>query len=148
MPIRRLLYTSTSCLEPGELTVAQQVEAIAARAAVNNRNAGITGMLAFVDGQFIQVIEGDSSSVEAAFERICCNFSHSNVKLIDLIAVKTRMFEGWAMARLSEADEPGAFLDEELRNIRFLLGINARIAVEKMHECLLARTRQPVPLFE
>ena len=137
MPISRLLYTSRSCLTPDELTVEQQVSNIAARAAIRNKEVGITGVLVFVEDQFIQLLEGEGPAVEQVFERICCDFDHAQVRLVDLVGVKDRMFGRWHMAELSGGEDPASPLDEELRHIRFLMGVNARVAVEKMHECLL-----------
>lgn len=143
MPIRRLLYTSESRLTPAALTVEQQVAEIARQAAARNSQVGITGLLAFVEGQFIQILEGDSDTVEATFERICCDFRHAQVKLVDLVAVKERLFDGWGLALMCEGEDPGSPLDEDLRNVRYLLGINARVAVERMHEYLLGRSDMP-----
>ena len=137
MPISRLLYTSRSCLVPAELTVEQQVSNMAARAAMRNKELGITGVLVFVEDQFIQLLEGEGPAVEQVFERICCDFDHAQVRLVDLVGVKDRMFGRWHMAELSGGEAPASPLDEELRHIRFLMGVNARVAVEKMHECLL-----------
>ena len=143
MPIRRLLYTSTSRLKPGGLNIGQQVDEIASKAALSNEKYGVTGLLVFVENQFIQILEGESDAVEEIFERICCDFRHGNVKLIDLIAVRERLFGAWSMAQLAEGEDPGTSLDDELRNVRYLLGVNARAAVEKLHECLLGRTELP-----
>lgn len=137
MPLSRLLYTSRSCLVPAELTVEQQVSNMAARAAIRNKEVGITGVLVFVEDQFIQLLEGEGPAVEQVFERICCDFDHAQVRLVDLVGVKGRMFGRWHMAELSGGEDPASPLDEELRHIRFLMGVNARVAVEKMHECLL-----------
>lgn len=147
MPIRRLLYTSASCLEPTELTVEEQVGDIVQQAARRNKKAGITGLLVFVEGQFIQILEGESTAVEATFERICCDFRHAQVKLVDLVAVKERLFASWSMARLCEGEDPESSLDEDLRSVRYLLGVNARVAVERMHEYLLGRTEVPTIAF-
>jgi hypothetical protein len=144
MPIRRLLYTSASRLEPTGLTVEEQVADIVQQAAKCNKRAGITGLLVFVEGQFIQIIEGESTAVEATFERICCDFRHAQVKLVDLVAVKDRLFAGWSMAHLCEGEDPGSSLDEDLRNVRYLLGVNARVAVERMHDYLLGRSEIPI----
>lgn len=137
MPISRLLYTSRSCLTPDELTVEQQVSNIAARAAIRNKEVGVTGVLVFVENQFIQLLEGEGEVVAEVFERICCDFDHAQLRLVDLVGVKDRMFARWHMAELSGREDPASPLDEELQNIRFLMGVNARVAVDKMQECLL-----------
>lgn len=143
MPIRRLLYTSNSCLKPGAMTLERQVDELAREAAARNAQAGVTGLLVFVEHQFIQILEGESDAIEEVFERICCDFRHTNVKLVDLVAAKERLFGRWHMAQLAEGDDPDSVLGEELREIHYLLGVNARVAVEKMHDCLLGRAELP-----
>ena len=77
MPISRLLYSSVSRLEPGALTIDRQITRIAGEAALLNEEAGITGILVFVEEQFIQILEGEAEVVEEIFERICCDFRHA-----------------------------------------------------------------------
>lgn len=136
MPISRLLYTSTCNLSDKIEPLQDQVERIAIAAAQRNQKCGITGSLLFVEDQFIQVIEGESDILEDTFERICCDLSHSKIRLIDLIAVKERLFAQWSMALLSAHSETDIPLRDDLVNIRFLVGVNARTAVEQMRECL------------
>lgn len=134
--MQRLLYTSQARLnvDPGmeELTVRQ----LAAVSATRNRKAGLTGALIYIDNTFIQVIEGFQEDVETVFERICCDFRHCDVRLIDLVPVKERMFASWGMACLSESVDTTIPLREGLEEIRFMVGVNAREAVEQMRRLL------------
>lgn len=136
MPLSRLLYVSQSCLQDGEQTTGEQVRAIAEASSERNEKVGVTGVLLFVDDHFIQVLEGEPRVVEETFERICCDFSHEQVKLVDLISVKERLFGEWDMAILSADNETSIALRDELQHIRFLMGVNARAAVDQMRECL------------
>ncbi|WP_158611076.1 BLUF domain-containing protein [Aurantiacibacter spongiae] len=144
----RLLYISQSNLVDGERSVQEQVHEIARSSADRNRKVGLTGSLLFVDNHFIQVLEGDTATIETVFERICCDFDHREVKLIDLVPVKDRLFGHWHMAVMSEDDDTVLPLRDELQHIRFLVGVNAWSAVDQMRECLQMRTaseRQLVP---
>lgn len=136
MPMSRLLYQSRSRLKDGPLAIDAQVRQIAAASAGRNHAAGITGALLHVDDQFIQVLEGEPLAVETLFERICCDFNHSHIRLIDLVPVKERLFGEWGMAVLSAQHETQLALRGDLEHIRFMVGVNARFAVEQMRECL------------
>lgn len=64
----------------------------------NNAADGITGMLLFHNGQFLQVLEGPKSAVEACFARICNDDRHVSVaKLLDE-ELPVRAFSQWSMA--------------------------------------------------
>ncbi|WP_137678929.1 BLUF domain-containing protein [Aurantiacibacter suaedae] len=138
MPLTRLLYTSTSCLpEQNGLTV--QVNAIAQQAAERNEKCAVTGVLVFIENQFIQVLEGGGPEIEETFERICCDLRHKSVRLIDLVVVKERMFPCWKMQLLSDKHETTLELRDDLETISFLVGVNAKAAVEKIRKCLDAQ---------
>lgn len=147
MPIRRLLYTSCSCLEPDHRTIDEQLADIVRCSVRNNAATGITGLLVYLENQFIQILEGENAAVETTFERICCDFTHTDIKLLDLVAAPTRLFEGWHMACLDQSDSAIPEMADELQNIRFLLGVNARVAAEKMQECFFTRQQIETPPF-
>ena len=136
MLMNRLLYVSR-CLPDGEdMTSHAQVLELAATSASRNTRAQLTGSLLFVDGTFVQVLEGPADAVESTFERICCDFRHQDVKLIDLVAAQERLFPEWGMACLSADRETSIKLHAELEEIRFRVGINAREAVIQMRGLL------------
>ena len=64
----------------------------------NNEGNGITGMLLYIDKKFIQVIEGDKQTVVDLFDRISLDRRHKKVSIILEGELKTRNFQGWAMA--------------------------------------------------
>lgn len=64
----------------------------------NNAADDITGMLLFHNGQFLQVLEGPKSAVEACFARISNDSRHVSVaKLLDE-ELPARCFSQWSMA--------------------------------------------------
>lgn len=137
-PIWRLLYSSQQVLGGDDIDARDAARTIANASRHRNAAAGLTGCLLFVDNAFIQVLEGPCESVEETFERICRDFRHVDVRLVDFIAVPDRMFADWEMALLCEDRETSIALREELDELRFLVGVNARQAVEQMRCMLLA----------
>ena len=65
---------------------------------VRNKEAGITGMLLYKDGQFMQVLEGPEDAVKATFDRISRDLRHHGIIVLVKGAVKERRFPGWSMA--------------------------------------------------
>lgn len=129
--LARLVYSSRP--DPGAAPWdAAKVQGIADVSARNNAKAGVTGSLLFVDNCFVQVLEGPVSAIETVFERICNDFRHGDVRLVDFVTVEKRMFPTWAMACLCEDPTAPADSREDMQEVRFLLGINARQAVEQM----------------
>jgi hypothetical protein len=64
----------------------------------NNAKLGITGMLLFHDGLFLQILEGPEPSVMALYEKIKLNPKHRACRVLAKLEVKNREFGQWAMA--------------------------------------------------
>lgn len=139
MPLSRLLYTSDACIRDGDVPAVIQVHEMAHASAKRNAVSQLSGALLFVENQFIQVLEGDPQAIEQTFERICCDLRHTNVKLVDLASVSERIFSEWEMKVLSETQETSLALRDDLEHIRFLVGVNAKVAVEQMRKCIDAQ---------
>ncbi len=135
MSLSRLLYVSRCAIEDDAARDAH-IREIAARAAARNAAAQLTGSLLHIDGTFVQVLEGPVGAVERTFESICCDFRHEDVKLVDLVMVKERVFPKWNMALLGGDTETTLPLRADLEEIRFLVGVNAREAVRQMRRVL------------
>ena len=58
------------------------------------------------------------------------------MRLIDLINVSERLFEGWDMAFLSDDEMSSLALGDELQEIQFLAGVNASQATLQMRSLL------------
>ncbi len=69
-----------------------------ATARKNNARENITGVAAYHDHTFIQVLEGERDRVEACFERICQNPMHRNVILVLSEDVESAIFDQYSMA--------------------------------------------------
>ncbi|MBM3388835.1 MAG: BLUF domain-containing protein [Betaproteobacteria bacterium] len=69
----------------------------------HNGEAGITGMLCFSEGLFIQVIEGGRSGVNQLYQRILADPRHHDVVLLVYDEISQRRFAGWMMGQVNMA---------------------------------------------
>ena len=63
----------------------------------NNDRASITGLLLYADSKFIQLLEGDKSTVQQSFEHISTDPRHNDVTIIAEGNLKDRNFPEWTM---------------------------------------------------
>lgn len=68
-----------------------------------NAQAGITGMLCYSEGLFIQVIEGGRSAVNALYNRVISDPRHADVTLLVFEEISERRFAGWTMGQVNMA---------------------------------------------
>jgi hypothetical protein len=64
---------------------------------VANAKQEITGMLLYISGSFLQVLEGQPEMIDAVFSRILRDKRHTQVTLIARESIPERAFEGWTM---------------------------------------------------
>ena len=67
------------------------------KARTNNQALGVTGMLLYHEGSFIQILEGDQETVEALYAKISQDPRHSNALLLFRRTVEERSFGDWTM---------------------------------------------------
>jgi len=89
----QMLYVSgaSRSLSPDE------IEKILAVSRHNNLRDGITGMLLWADGVFIQILEGEARKVRSVFQRIEADDRHKNVMVVLEQAAEKRLFTQWSM---------------------------------------------------
>lgn len=75
-------------------------------ASVKNAERGLTGLLCYGGGYFLQVIEGGGDVVSDAFCRIAKDPRHEEIRLVDFSIIAARRFDDWSM-RLINLDDPG-----------------------------------------
>jgi hypothetical protein len=100
MPFR-LIYSSEAA--PG--LAAAELEKMLDESRIRNRVYGITGVLLFVEGAFLQILEGEREDVLGLMERIERDPRHSGVKVFYEQEVDERAFASWSMAYLSPSAE-------------------------------------------
>lgn len=69
----------------------------------NNPAKGITGLLCYSGGVFIQALEGGRSAVSQLYNRIAADPRHTDVVLLSYEEIGERRFAGWAMGQVNMA---------------------------------------------
>lgn len=92
----RLLYASRAVD-----TSPRAIEAILAQAREHNPACGITGILCYGGGIFLQAIEGGRMAVSALFGHIQKDQRHKDVALLHFEEISERRFGGWTMGQVN-----------------------------------------------
>lgn len=74
------------------------LEAILHDARRRNTEVGITGILVYRDGRFVQLLEGPADAVDETLDRIRGDRRHQDVVELDRNVTETRWFPDWSMA--------------------------------------------------
>jgi hypothetical protein len=92
----RLLYASRAVD-----TSPEAIEAILAKARQYNPENGITGILCYGGGIFLQAIEGGRMQVSDLFGHIQKDVRHKDVALLHYEEITERRFGGWSMGQVN-----------------------------------------------
>ena len=111
----RIVYVShaRNQLDVGEI---RDIEFTSQR---NNTQAGITGILLYKRGRFMQFLEGPESEVRRIFSTIKNDPRHGNITVISEGVIPTRQFSDWSMryTPLSEIQYQFGTIYKKLFNI-------------------------------
>ncbi len=94
----RLLYASRAVD-----TSASAIEAILAQSRQYNPGSGITGILCYGGGIFLQAIEGGREPVSELYGHIQKDVRHKDVVLLHYEEIAERRFGGWTMGQVNMA---------------------------------------------
>ncbi len=75
-----------------------EIDVILKSSVKNNLASGITGVLIYGDGGFIQVLEGKGHALDSTYKRILCDPRHSGIMVLYREKVSQRSFPDWGMA--------------------------------------------------
>jgi hypothetical protein len=92
----RLLYVSRSVD-----TTPEAIETILTKARHHNPSSGITGILCYGGGIFLQAIEGGRSAVSDLYKIIQNDTRHKDVELLHFEEISERRFSGWTMGQVN-----------------------------------------------
>lgn len=102
MSLIQLVYVSSAAkeLDPKEL------EAILEISVKNNQRSGLTGLLLYSSGSFMQAIEGEATEVDATYARILRDPRHRGSIVLHREPISAREFPDWSMGfrRLGRKD--------------------------------------------
>ena len=95
----RLMYASRAVPAVDQ----EELVAILKKSKANNPKAGVTGVLCFSEGIFMQVLEGGRTAVNQLYNRIAADVRHSDVVLLHYDEIAERRFAGWSMGQVNMA---------------------------------------------
>lgn len=99
-----LTYESTATSKPGE----DELNALVAAARQRNKALGVTGMLLYDKGRFLQTLEGPVDGLEQVWTSIQQDERHSAIEVLTQHLVGARLFSQWDLLhyrRLEKAPE-------------------------------------------
>lgn len=101
--MRQLLYVSNTSRD----TTPAALDRILAVSRANNVLVGVTGLLLYIDGGFLQILEGEERCVRELYTRICADKRHWEARLLLDREVEAPAFLGWSMGFESPSpDDP------------------------------------------
>ena len=95
----RLLYASRLA----DTESATATESILAQSRSHNPASGITGILCYGGGIFLQALEGGRQQVSALYGHIQKDVRHKDVVLLHYEEIMERRFGGWTMGQVNVA---------------------------------------------
>jgi hypothetical protein len=95
----RLLYVSRLA----DAAKPETIDSILAESRTHNPALGITGILCYGAGIFLQAIEGGRNQVSELYTHICKDKRHKDVVLLDFEEIHERRFGGWTMGQVNLA---------------------------------------------
>ncbi len=95
-----LVYVSSAV----ELFSQAELRALLDTSRRNNARSGITGMLLYKDGNFMQVLEGPAASIRDVHERIGRDPRHTGLITLMERPIAQRQFTDWSMGFRNLAD--------------------------------------------
>ena len=93
----RLLYASRAV--PG--MAPEELMAILRKSKADNPALGVTGVLCFSEGIFLQLLEGGRQPVNQLYNRIATDPRHTDVTLLCYDEIGERRFAGWSMGQVN-----------------------------------------------
>lgn len=102
----RLVYVSAVAIPHGQGHFRAEISDIMAACERHNRRSGITGVLVYDRGRFIQMLEGPQAAVDRIYARICEDTRHTEVTVLLKEPANERLFDDWAMAFANASEVP------------------------------------------
>ncbi|MGS5088616.1 BLUF domain-containing protein [Hydrogenophaga sp. A37] len=93
----RLLYVSRAI----DKDCAKTIESVLETSRAHNMGNGITGVLCYGGGIFLQAIEGGRSAVNTLYNHIAADQRHTDVVLLHYEEISERRFGGWTMGQVN-----------------------------------------------
>lgn len=93
----RLLYASRASASIDQ----EELHTLLRHCKSANPRQGVTGVLCFSSGIFMQVLEGGRMAVNVLYNKIVSDPRHTDVVLLDYAEIRERRFAGWSMGQVN-----------------------------------------------
>lgn len=135
MALSQLVYSSE--IVPAafrlEMSLQSELEKMLVNARRRNQDQGLTGLLMYSGGHFLQVLEGEQRFVDRLFAKIETDKRHRNVQKLSLIKCDERLFSKWSMGLLN-LDERRA-MDQQIY-ARFMERLRPQVTQDEIADPL------------
>ena len=92
--LESIVYVSSAI----RLLSLEEIAHLLARARERNKEYGVTGVLLYIGGNFMQYIEGPGEGLDVIYKIIREDKLHSGIILVSREDIKSRQFDDWSMA--------------------------------------------------
>jgi hypothetical protein len=129
----RLMYASRAAAGVD----AEALATILRQSKARNPGIGVTGVLCFSDGLFLQLLEGGRPAVSQLYNRIAADPRHTDVELLGFEEIGERSFAGWSMGLANMARlNPGVLLKYGEKPVLNPFGLSGRSAMALLLELM------------
>ena len=129
----RLMYASRAVPTVNQ----DELVAILRKSKANNLAIGVTGVLCFSEGIFLQALEGGRSAVNQLYNRIVSDPRHSHVELLCYEEIGERRFAGWSMGQVNMGRlNPGLLLKYSERPTLDPYAVSGQVSMALFHELM------------
>jgi hypothetical protein len=109
--------------------------AIQRSSAAGNSAQGVTGVLCFSEGIFLQVLEGGRSAVNRLYNRIAGDPRHTDVELLSYEEISERRFAAWSMGQVNMSRlNPGLLLKYSERAVLDPYAVSGSVSMALFEE--------------
>ncbi len=106
-----LTYQSRAARAPSE----DELDSLVSRARRRNNQHGVTGMLLYEDGRYLQTLEGPPTGLDTIWSSIRRDERHQEIEVLSQHLVSARLFSDWDLLLYRKAEQAPTTLLERLR---------------------------------
>lgn len=106
-----LTYQSRASTQPSEA----ELNELVTNARMRNQSVGVTGMLLYEDGRFLQTLEGPPEGLSSVWKSIQQDERHKDIELLTEHFVEARLFSDWDLLLYRKRNEAPPRLWDRLR---------------------------------
>jgi hypothetical protein len=129
----RLMYASRAVPAVDQ----EELVAILRKSKANNPGLGVTGVLCFSEGIFLQVLEGGRAAVNQLYNRIAADSRHAEVTLLCYAEIGERQFAGWSMGQVNLSRlNPGLLLKYSERPVLDPFAVSGQVSLALFQELM------------